>query len=202
MIMPPKLDSWDDAADPVRVIGLSGMAPSAVVAGTSLLNDGVVIEVTEAENTLPVEPGRVAPLVVAVIETMPIFDSDDDGDSDKLPDVDVLMGSGESTGAVPPKEIEDVTFPPRPVPRGRLEGPEPTGDIGGYEKLVLTEGTGDRVELVLAGEAMNFDDVRLSPPTDLSADGICTLTEELKETPGVDAKALNGMRELPKAVLE
>ena len=64
-----------------------GMAPAAVVAGTSLLVkvdklpgfalDRGMIEVVDADITLPVEPGIMVPLVVAITDAVPLSDFED-----------------------------------------------------------------------------------------------------------------------------
>ena len=143
------------------------MASGTVVAGTSLLAkvdkpsdvaaDRVVVEVTGAEYTLPVEPGRSVPLVVALTETVPSFDPDEDGGGGRLPDSDDLMEGAEFMDAVPRTEGEDAPFPFEPVPKRRFEGPEPTGDTERYEEPLPTGGTGDRVEPVLTGGATGFN---------------------------------------------
>lgn len=61
-----------------------GMAPAAVVAGTSVLVkvdklpgfalDRTMVEVVDADIALTVEPGRRVPLVVAITDAVPLFD--------------------------------------------------------------------------------------------------------------------------------
>ena len=61
-----------------------GMAPAAVVAGTSVLVkvdklpgfalDRAMVEVVDADIALTVEPGRRVPLVVAITDAVPLFD--------------------------------------------------------------------------------------------------------------------------------
>ncbi len=79
------------------------MAPAAVVAGTSVLVkvdklpgfalDRAMIEVVDVDITLPVEPGRRVPLVVAITDAVPLFDCE----GSRLP----LYGSVESSVALP-----------------------------------------------------------------------------------------------------
>ena len=64
-----------------------GTAPAAVVAGTSVLVkvdklpgfalDRAMVEVVDADINLPVEPGRIAPLVVAVTDAVPLSECED-----------------------------------------------------------------------------------------------------------------------------
>ena len=89
-----------------------GMAPAAVVAGTSLLDkveklpvfalDRAMVEVADAGVILLVEPGRMVPLVVAVTDAVPLYDCEDS----RVPPSDCV----ESSVALPVAIVETLLF--------------------------------------------------------------------------------------------
>ena len=64
-----------------------GTAPAAVVAGTSVLVkvdklpgfavDRAIVAAVDADVIVPVEPGRMVPLVVAITDVVPVFDCEE-----------------------------------------------------------------------------------------------------------------------------